>query len=309
MKIYAAQLETFFRTQHKFRQKGGLCVALVVSRHARDLGIPLNPNELITDGGGQVLGLGKAQVQSILADHDITKVLAEEGGRTSRGSIGAMRDYVALLNGFGKMSASEAKLVEQWWVSKVASYFSTQGPKFRFDSGKSVQANIETLLAEAEELESSGANYLGALLQHLVGAKLDLVLGVGKTGHHGYTVADAVSGRKGDFQIDIVVLHVTTQPGEALARKCEENLAAGLRPLVVTTQEGVGSFRFTLKQRSLSDRVDVLDVVQFLTANLYERSLFVAQDCSGTFLNLLRRYNELVAAHETDPGLKIRLPD
>ena len=78
--------------------KGPISVALVVTRHGKKLGMPLDPEALLTDGGGQVMGLGKSAVQSILKDHGIDRVLAEEGGRTSRGSVGNMRKYVAFLN-------------------------------------------------------------------------------------------------------------------------------------------------------------------------------------------------------------------
>jgi hypothetical protein len=46
-------------------------VALVVTRHAREKGLPLMPDELLTERGGQLLGLGKSAVQSILAVHDL----------------------------------------------------------------------------------------------------------------------------------------------------------------------------------------------------------------------------------------------
>ena len=87
-----------FSDKNRMKGKGPLCVALVVTRHGKKLGMPLNPEALLTEAGGQVMGLGKASVQSILKDHGIDRVLAEEGGRTSRGSIGNMRKYVAFLN-------------------------------------------------------------------------------------------------------------------------------------------------------------------------------------------------------------------
>lgn len=77
-----------FAVEHAFRAKGALCVALVVTRHARRNGLPLEKESLVTAGRGQVAGLGKTQVQSILAEFGIDRTLAEEGGRTSRGSIG-----------------------------------------------------------------------------------------------------------------------------------------------------------------------------------------------------------------------------
>lgn len=51
----------------------------------------------------------------------------------------------------------------------------------------------------------------------------------------------------------------------------------------------------------------MLDVGQFLTANVYERSLFKAANCKVTFSKLLDRYNEIVASCETDPALRIAL--
>jgi hypothetical protein len=145
------------------------------------------------------------------------------------------------------------------------------------------------------------------MLQHLVGAKLDLVLGVGKVEHHGFSVADHSTERKGDFQIDSVAIHVTTHPNEALVRKCGNNLKNGLKPLIITTAEGVGVAAFLVNNSELRERVDVLDCSQFLTANLYERSFFQVADCKVTLTKLLERYNQIVEKCETDPVLQVNL--
>ncbi len=73
------KLEALCKDHPKFLRKGGLCVALVVTETARTRGLPLEPEDLHTDEGGQVAGLGKAAVQKIIEAHGITKVLAEEG--------------------------------------------------------------------------------------------------------------------------------------------------------------------------------------------------------------------------------------
>lgn len=181
---------------------------------------------------------------------------------------------------------------------------------FNFDTGKSLSANIEDLLQQAREVQvnAGGTNYVGAMLQHLVGAKLDLVLGEGKLKHHGFSVADQSTDRKGDFHVEAVAIHVTTHPSEALIRKCAENLRAGLKPLIISFGDGVAGAMFLLKNSELADRVDVLDAGQFLTANVYERSLFNAAECRVTLGKLLERYNEIVATCETDPTLRVRLP-
>ena len=85
-----ARLETY-RVEEKIRGKGAFAVVLYVSRLACAKGLPLAASELLTGQGGQVLGLGREPVQRVLADYGITQTLAEEGGRTSRGSIGIMQ--------------------------------------------------------------------------------------------------------------------------------------------------------------------------------------------------------------------------
>jgi len=181
---------------------------------------------------------------------------------------------------------------------------------FHFDTGKSLRANIEDLLQQAQEVQANagGTNYVGAMLQHLVGAKLDLVLGVGKLKHRGFSVADHSTVRKGDFQVETVAIHVTTHPSEALVRKCADNLRAGLKPVILSVGEGASGAAFLLKNSELADRVDVLDAAQFLTANVCEHSLFKAAECKVTLGKLIERYNEIVDACETDPALVIRIP-
>lgn len=70
-----------FTADKGFRGKGPLCVALVVTQHARTMGLPLDPDKLLTERGGQVYGLGKGAVQAILAKHGIERVLAAENHR------------------------------------------------------------------------------------------------------------------------------------------------------------------------------------------------------------------------------------
>ena len=54
-----------FTAKKSFRGKGPLSVALVVTQHARKMGLPLDSEKLLTEGGGQVLGLGKGAVQAV----------------------------------------------------------------------------------------------------------------------------------------------------------------------------------------------------------------------------------------------------
>jgi len=304
MEDLRVRLDQFAR-ENRMLSKGGLAVALVVTRHAKERGLPLDPADLLTDGGGQVRGLGKARVQSILKDHGIERVLAEEGGRTSRGSVGKMEAYVGLLNELEAAGEADLDLIEAWWVERVREYFAGKPFKLRYDPSKSLRHIVGDLLAQAKKRQESaaGTTFVGTMLQHLVGAKLDLLLGEGRVDHHSASAADSVAARPGDFVVEDVAIHVTTAPGEALIRKCKSNLDQGMRPLIITPNEAAA--RYLAEQGGVADRIDVFEAEQFLAGNLYELGRFAREGRKTTARELIARYNAIVSEHETDPSLRI----
>jgi hypothetical protein len=257
------------------------------------------------------LGLGKAKVQALLARHGITRVLAEEGGRTSRGSLQNMGLYVACLNQAHSEEASvDLDGVEKFWVDMVLAYFAGKPFKMRLDSSLGLRAVIRHLLAQAESRQKdvAGATFHGTMLQHLVGAKLELVLGQGKVQHHGASQNDAGEGRYGDFEVGDAAFHVSTAPGEALIRKCKENLEANRRPFIVTLSKGALVAEGLANNAGVADRIDILEVEQFLATNIHELGLFEAKKRRVKIEELVTRYNEIVSEHETDPSLRIEIP-
>jgi hypothetical protein len=270
--------------------------------------LPLDPEALLAEKGGQVRGLGKAAVQSILKDHSITRVLAEEGGRTSRGSIKNMRTYVSFLNKLHSQGKVDLDAVEAWWVARVQDFFSAKPFVLRFDPSKSLRAIVADLLAQAlkRQADAGGTMFAGAVLQHLVGAKLELVLGQAIE-HHGASVADGVSGRDGDFVVGDVALHVTVAPGEGVIRKCERNLEKGLRPVIVTTHARVPTASGLADQSGVDERVDVFEAEQFLAGNLYELGRFVHDGRRASADQLIKKYNAIVDACERDPSLRVTI--
>src|SRR5208283_3938547 len=186
-----------FVTDKRFRGKGPLCVALVITQHARNIGLPLDPEKLITEGGGQVLHLGKGSVQAVLARHGIDRVLASEGGRTSRGSLNNMRAYVALLNELYNQDAVDLDAIEKFWIDRVHEFFAAKPFKIRLDASRSLRTIVGDVLQQAEDRQKTtpGVYYAGAVMQHLVGAKLDCVLDAGKIEHNSFSTADAPTSR------------------------------------------------------------------------------------------------------------------
>lgn len=297
-----------FTKLNNMKGKGPLCVALVVTRHGKKLGLPLDPEVLLTDGGGQVMSLGKSGVQSILKEHGVDRVLAEEGGRTSRGSVGMMRKYVGFLNDLHVEGQVDLDQIEAWWVERVKEFFSEKPFVLRFDSSKSLRSVIRDLLSQAEkrQAQANGSAFVGTMLQHLVGAKLNLLLDPPPK-HHGANVADDVSGREGDFIIEDVAIHVTTSPSESLIRKCRKNLDHDFKPVIITTYRGASLAEGLAEQADMADRLDVFEAEQFLAGNLYELGKFAQVGRRTTAEQLIHEYNTIVDECETDPGLRIDL--
>jgi len=298
-----------FRSEARINGKGALAVVLVVTRHAKERGFPLIPSDLITKEQGQVLGLGKAAVQAILGDHGLIRVLAEEGGRTSRGSLGNMQRYVAFLNQLYSAGLADLPAIEAWWIERVKDFFAGKGFTLNFDSSKSLRYIVNDLLSQAikRQKEATGTMYAGAVLQHLVGAKLAIMLGDEVVVRHGFSVADTSSSREGDFAIEDVCIHVTTAPSESLMGKCLDNLNSGLRPVIITISDSVEGALSLAKIKSIDNRVDIIEASQFIATNLYEWSKFKPGGRRVTVEALVEKYNAIVMACETDPGLRISL--
>jgi hypothetical protein len=299
-----------FASSHKFLgNKGPLCVALVITRTAIKCGLPLEPSNLVTPAKGQVLGLGKSAVQAILAEYGVGKVLAAEGGRTSRGSMGNMQEYIIFLNSHAKDKNLDLKAIEKWWVDRVRDYFESSPLKLKVDPGSSLKACITGIFDEAKKRQSEnrGSTVLGAVMQHLVGAKLEVLYPGETIQHSGYSVADSPTGRSGDFQIGDCVIHVTTAPGVALIQKCCDNLDQGLRPLVVSTNAGAELAENIAEEHGINRRLEVLDITHFLVANMLEWTGFKGSLRRTTFEDLISHYNDIVENCETDPSLKIEV--
>ncbi len=298
-----------FASDHDFTGKGPLSVALVVTRQAHEEGIPLDPETLVTKGGGQVRRLGKPRVQLILKDYGIERVLAAEAGRTSRGSLNNMRDYVAFLNALHNKGIADVDVIEAYWIDRVHDFFAGEPFRIKLDVSRSLRHVVRDVLGQAVErqMEAPGMNYAGAVLQHLVGAKLDCALGHGMVEHRSFSTADAPGDRTGDFSIGDVAIHVTTAPGESVIERCRENLDAGYKPILVTTQKGVAVAEGLAENARLAERIDIFEVEQFVALNLYEWGAFETAGRRVAIEDLMRRYNEIVEDVETDPSLKIEI--
>lgn len=263
-----------FQSENHITTKGPLSLVVQFTRMVRDKNFPLNPDDFQTSSKGQVAGLGGANLKKILKEHGITQQLSSEGGRTSRGSMGLMIKYVDFLNAWNAEESVDFSVVEEFWAEQVREYFRNQPFVLTADTSKTIGANLDELFEQAKkrQKQNPGTQYLGTVLQHLVAAKLCLIMPENSFEIHGASVADGPTDRNGDFVIGSTVIHCTTMPGALLIEKCKANLRAGCHPVIITIFERVHTALNLAEDAGLAGRVEVWDIQQIhnLLALLHE---------------------------------------
>lgn len=292
-----------FKDDKRVTSKGPLSVVIQLTRMFSKDSLPIDPSNYVTDKEGQVRGLGGGNLKAVLADHGISRTLSREGGRTSRGSMGLMNAYAAFINGLPAPVDFDA--IESYWVEQVRLFFSAKPFKLNADSSKSMASTVDDLMAQARrrEKENPGTTYAGTVLQHLVAAKLCLI--VPDVEINGADVADAPTGRGGDFMVGDTAIHCTTAPGQPLIEKCGANISAGIRPVIITIAERVKTARDLAEDAGISERLEVWDIQQFLSMNVYEHGLFERDERMKTVSKIVTGYNSIIDKYESDPSLKI----
>jgi hypothetical protein len=218
-----------------------------------------------------------------------------------------MQRYVELLNDLHATGLADLDAIETFWIEGVHEFFAAKPFKIQLDASRSLRGVVRDVIAQAVERQkaSQGTHYAGAVMQHLVGAKLECALGAGHFEHNSFSTSDDQSGRAGDFLIGDVAIHVTTSPGEAIIERCRENLNDGLRPILVTLQRGLPAVEVLAENKNLGERIDMFEVEQFLALNLYELGKFAADGRKVAVQDLVERYNQIIDEWETDPSLRI----
>lgn len=296
-----------FQKENNIFTKGPLSLVVQFTRLVKDKGFPLNPNEFQTSGKGQVAGLGGGNLKKILKEHGITQLLSAEGGRTSRGSMGLMIKYVDFLNAWNEEETVDFSAIEEFWAEQVREYFRNQPFTLTADTSKTIGANLDELFEQAKkrQKQNPGTQYLGTVLQHLVAAKLCLIMPEGSFEIHGASVADGPTDRNGDFVINNTIIHCTTMPSALLIEKCKANLRSGCHPVIITIFERVHTALSLAEDAGLAGKVEVWDIQQFLSANVYEHSQFDESKRNMALSVIVGKYNSIILEAETDPSLRI----
>ena len=284
--------------------KGKLSVIVQLTRSFSGDTLPIDQDNYRTDKEGQVKGLGGGNLKKILSEHGIERTLSREGGRTSRGSLGLMSAYASFVNSLER--PVDFAEIEDYWIEQVKKFFAAKPFKLDTDNSNSIAKTVDDLLEQAmrRQAENPGTTYAGTVLQHLIAAKLSLILD-GDVEINGADVADAPTGRSGDFMVGDTAIHATTAPGQPLIEKCSMNIRAGVRPVIITIRDRVRTARDLAEDAGIADRIEVWDIQQFLSTNIYEHGFFDRDARKAAIGKIIDGYNDIVDKYESDPSLRI----
>ena len=296
-----------FQEENDITSKGRLAFAIQFTNNVQGKTFPLNPENFKTPQRGQVAKLGGSKLKKVLESHGIAQKLAKEAGRTSRGTMELMFRYVSFLNAWHAEGTLDLSQVEDFWAEQIREFFRNEPFTLNADASRTVSANLKELFLQAKKRQSEnpGTQYLGIMLQHLTAAKLCVIMPDNSFEIHGASVADAPTGREGDFVLNSTIIHCTTMPGTALIEKCNANLCAGHHPVIITIYDRVNTAISLIEDAGLAGRIEVWDIQQFLSANVYEHSLFDETKQNATLNEIVEKYNAIIDETETDPILRI----
>ena len=181
----------------------------------------------------------------------------------------------------------------------------TQGPgpiRIRYKRQESIRTQIESLFLAVRRKKDpvSGEAQISRLMWHLVAAVLSL---------KGRLDFDAITSMSPSdaFRLGTSVIHVAYCPDWPLMHECFAESDQGLRPIVISTRTGAAQTEALAQEVGMGRKVEVLDITQFLVANMLEWTGFNGSQRRHTFEELIARYNAIVEACETDPSLKIEI--
>jgi hypothetical protein len=200
-----------------------------------------------TSSGAQVKMQTPHNVSKILARFGETRPIPAEAGRTSSGSLHAVEELLEALqltsldeSGNEARNAVLTRMMEHlvWVAGEYAEDECHE--RARIEVEYDPTRNATQIIADALDTAENNA---GAVAQHLIGAKLQLRLDGIDIPNHGYSTADVQTGRRGDFQINDSVFHVTVAPMDGHYKKCVKDLRAGYEVHLMVRDSMKGSIR------------------------------------------------------------------
>jgi hypothetical protein len=288
--------------------KGTVAGALVVLENLKDTYVLDINQHRAKKGQSQIKGVGKGNVQKILARFGETRDFLKEGGRTNRGlagDIASLLDALKLagLDGLPTNARNEALTeVQKFLAGKVGEYFNRERVKVIYNPANTAWQSVHDILDAAREVGKEGP-----VAQYLVGAKLALRFPELNVRNDISSAQDELSGSPGDFLVNDTAFHVTVAPNTGHFEKCKQNIEMGYSVYLLIPERILMGTRQNA-ENFLPGRITTQPIESFVAQNLEELSMFSKGELIGGFRRLLEKYNERVDQVEPDKSMLIEIP-
>lgn len=289
------------------RTRGNIAGGLVILENLRSE-FTLDIERHKAAGSDQLRNATGPNVRNILSRFGENRILLREGGRTNRGLMHNLAPLLTSLAGSDIEQLNEAErtvaidAMQSFLVERAKDIFNSDWISFDYTSGVSSMEVVERILDAARERHKAGE-----VAEYLVGAKLALRFPAYGVRNSAASSADVQTVEHGDFQINDSVFHVTVAPNRGHYDKCKNNLANGLRVFLLVPEERLIGARQSV-EIEVGHGVSVLSLESFVSQNIEELGEFAGDRVAQSLKDLLEKYNERVAAVETDLSLRITIP-
>lgn len=252
---------------------------------------------------------------SRLGRQDLIPTSGGEAGRTSTGTKRGGLEIIQIINDFtSEAKPEQIQTVGLQVVNRLNALVVEQLNQHAELGGIEVAyLQTETIGSYISKLINYNVSKPGAVLQHLVGAKLAIrfkdVDSIGVV-HHKSSTADIQTQRYGDFDIGNSVIHVTKSPNTDHFLKAYENAKAGRTTYILIPENKLGMASLTVDiDPNYTKKVNVYSIEQFISQNIDEISQFQKEISLESLNELLTVYNGLIDQYENDSSLKVIIPD
>jgi Domain of unknown function (DUF4928) len=156
-------------------------------------------------------------------------------------------------------------------------------------------------------LERSKQHSGGVVEQHLIGAKLEKRFKNVEISNHPAHAGDQQTGREGDFQISVMVYHVTATPSRNVIQKCAANIKTGKSPILLVPSDQEYRAKALAQDEGIDSHLTIISIESFIALNIIE---LAAEEGKGFFeilKEILALYNRRLVEVETDLSLMIEV--
>ena len=305
-RVQLDQLLWDFALKRSWQSRAHLTIALSTTDHAKTHGLPASPAPMAPP-----LNLGQppanAAVDALLRRHGIRRSLSDPPDPIGPNGTRLTLEYLEFLAGLHQRGLADFALIESWWVARVREQFANTPLTLRRARGQSALAAIAGLITEVRERqESARVKLLDTVLHHMVGAALETASHAGEAPRQA-SLAGPLSQSTANYQLGDTAFQVTAVPTDALVRKCSANLAAGLRPVIVTPHANVSAMHELIEIAGIAPHVEVRAAERWIPGLHCREKAGALPDATLDWLHFVQSYNRRIEECERDPSLLIQL--